>query len=120
MRVVDNKWMDHIDAMDVLKRGIGLKAYGNEDPVVAYKKEGFEMFDNMVERIQEDTVAMLVRVNVQKAPQQVEQKVEMVAVGSDGVVSKPATTQAKNDKVGRNDLCPCGSGKKYKACCGKE
>ena len=120
LRVVDNKWMDHIDAMDVLKRGIGLKAYGNEDPVVAYKKEGFEMFDNMVERIQEETVGMLVRVNVQKAPQQEERKVEMVAVGSDGVVSKPATAQAKSDKVGRNDLCPCGSGKKYKSCCGKE
>ncbi len=69
LRVVDNKWMDHIDAMDMLRHGIGLKAYGNEDPVIAYKKEGFEMFDDMVSRIQEETVTLLMHVNIERAPQ---------------------------------------------------
>ena len=117
LRVVDNKWMDHIDQMDVLRRGIGLKAYGNEDPVIAYKREGFEMFDDMIASIHHETVALLMHVNIEKAPAREPAKpVQMVAVGSNGP-EKPAPVQSKREP-GRNDLCPCGSGKKYKACCG--
>ena len=119
LRVVDTMWMDHIDQMDFLRRGIGLKAYGNQDPVIAYKKEGFEMFDHMIERIQEDTVAMLMRVNVERAPQREEQKVQLVQSGGSEGAKAPKAEQATSDKVGRNDLCPCGSGLKYKNCCGK-
>jgi len=116
LRVVDNKWMDHIDQMDFLKRGISLKAYGNQDPVIAYKKEGFEMFDNMINRIHEETVAMLMRVNIEKAPQREERKIQMVTNAGG---SAPKAEQATSDKIGRNDQCPCGSGLKYKQCCGK-
>ena len=119
LKVVDNKWMDHIDAMDNLRRGIGLQAYGQRDPVVAYKQEGFEMFDDMIARIQEETVALLMRVNVEQAPKREGQNLELV-VTSNG---DRQTRQAKqpsvnaNKNVGRNDPCPCGSGKKYKNCC---
>ena len=117
LRVVDNKWMDHIDQMDVLRRGIGLKAYGNEDPVIAYKREGFEMFDAMVESIRHETVSLLMHVNIEKAPVREDVKPQqMIAVGSNGP-EKPAPAHAAKEP-GRNDLCPCGSGKKYKACCG--
>ncbi len=119
LKVVDNKWMDHIDAMDSLRRGIGLQAYGQRDPVVAYKQEGFEMFDDMIARIQEETVALLMRVNVEQAPKREGQNLELV-VTSNG---DRQTRQAKqpsvnaNKNIGRNDPCPCGSGKKYKNCC---
>ena len=118
LKVVDNKWMDHIDAMDALRRGIGLKAYGQQDPVVAYKKEGFEMFDNMVGRIQEETVALMMRVNIEHAPKREEQKVELVASSGDSQ-TRTANVPDRNATrdVGRNDPCPCGSGKKYKNCC---
>ncbi len=122
LRAVDNKWMDHIDAMDALRQGIGLKAYGNQDPIIAYKKEGFAMFDEMVENIQEMAVSMLMRVNIERAPTRQENKVEMTAVSGENQQKEathkkaPAATKVS---VGRNDPCPCGSGKKYKNCCGK-
>lgn len=117
LRVVDNKWMDHIDQMDVLRRGIGLKAYGNEDPVIAYKREGFEMFDDMISSIHRETVSLLMHVNIEKAPvRQTVKPVQMVAVGSNGPEKSAPAHSAK--EPGRNDPCPCGSGKKYKACCG--
>ncbi len=118
LKVVDNKWMDHIDAMDSLRRGIGLKAYGQQDPVVAYKQEGFQMFDDMIERIQEETVALLMRVNVESAPKREGQNLDLVVSsgGENKKAAKEPTVNAKKD-VGRNDPCPCGSGKKYKNCC---
>ncbi len=116
LKVVDRQWMDHIDAMDALRRGIGLKAYGQQDPVIAYKQEGFAMFDDMIGRIHEDTVALLMRVNVERAPKREGQNLDLV-VSSGG--SKQAKAPQVNEKknVGRNDACPCGSGKKYKNCC---
>lgn len=118
LKVVDNKWMDHIDAMDALRRGVGLKAYGQQDPVTAYKQEGFQMFDDMIARIQEETVALLMRVNVQSAPKREGQNLDLV-VSSGGENKKAAKAPVQNVKkdVGRNDPCPCGSGKKYKNCC---
>lgn len=118
LKVVDSKWMDHIDAMDALRRGIGLKAYGQQDPVIAYKKEGFEMFDDMVGRIREETVALMMRVNIEHAPKREENKVEIVATsGGDGTSRVANTPVTKAQTAGRNDPCPCGSGKKYKNCC---
>ncbi len=119
LRVVDNKWMDHIDAMDALRRGIGLKAYGQQDPVIAYKREGFEMFDDMIDRIQEETVALMMRVNIENAPKREQARVEIVSTSAGGATEKTNKTVV-NDKrkdLGRNDPCPCGSGKKYKNCC---
>ena len=123
LRVVDRKWMDHIDNMDALKSGIGLKAYGQQDPVIAYRQEGFEMFDEMIEKIHEEVVAMLMHINVEYPPEPPKkQEVEMIAShgGEVGGEEKKPDVTPKNKQVGRNDPCPCGSGKKYKNCCGKE
>ena len=119
LKVVDTKWMAHIDDMEELKKGIGLRAYGQKNPVVEYRYEGFDMFDAMVEAIREDTVRMMftVQVTSDKEPpkrEQVAKPDEPNAGSSDGSV--PA--QRTSHKVGRNDPCPCGSGKKYKKCCG--
>ncbi len=118
LKVVDTKWMAHIDDMDELKRGIGLRAYGQKNPVVEYRHEGFEMFDAMVESIREDTVRLLltVKVNV-NAPIKREQvaKPDAPNVGGDGSFVHRRTS---NKKLGENELCSCGSGKKYKKCCG--
>ncbi len=119
LRVVDEYWMDNIDAMDDLKQGIGLRAYGQHDPVVAYKEEGYEMFQAMIQAIREETVRRMFLVQVR--PQQ-EVKREKVAkeTGSSAAgqpASKPAPIRNKAKKVGPNDPCPCGSGKKYKKCC---
>ncbi len=123
LRVVDQKWMDHIDNMDALKSGIGLKAYGQQDPVIAYQKEGFEMFDEMIEHIHEDVVSMLVHVNVEYPPEPPKQQTELIeSHGGDSQersVNQPEVKPA-SARVGRNDPCPCGSGKKYKNCCGKD
>mgnify|MGYP004659647057 CR=1 FL=1 len=119
LRAVDFRWMDHIDQMDVLRKEIGLQAYGNHDPVIAYKKEGFELFEHMNANIQSDTVSMLMHVNIEKAPEREERKVELVMSGGGERAKAPKAEQAVSDKIGRNDPCPCGSGKKYKNCCGK-
>ena len=116
LRVVDMHWMDHIDQMSILKNEIGLRQYGQQDPIVAYKKEGFELFDVMVEEIQEDVCRIVLNSTItveRRAPVQPEYKpVEVIENGPVG--------QAKSEKTtGRNDPCPCGSGKKYKNCCGK-
>lgn len=113
LRMVDEKWMDHLDAMDQLREGIGLRAYGQKDPLIEYKFESFQMFQNMVDAIQDDVVRYVFRVNVVQAPQQrqtVENKYQ-----EEG----PAQPVRRENKVGRNAPCPCGSGKKYKKCCGK-
>lgn len=114
LQVVDKKWMDHIDLMDQLRQGIGLRAYGHEDPVRAYQNEGFEMFEQMIQSIQEDTVRYLF--NVQRS-NKVQRK--RVATPLEGNSKGSSKTVVKKKKIGRNDPCPCGSGKKYKKCCGR-
>ena len=118
LKVVDTKWMAHIDDMEELKKGIGLRSYGQKNPVIEYRYEGFEMFDAMVEAIREDTIRMLLTVRLQRneAPEreQVAKPDAPNAGAGDGSFSEPARAQ---HKVGDNDPCPCGSGKKYKKCC---
>lgn len=117
LKVVDTKWMAHIDDMEELKKGISLRSYGQKNPVIEYRYEGFEMFDAMVESIREDTIRMLLTVKLQQnqAPQreQVAKPDAPNAGSGDGSFSG----SAKSDKIGDNDPCPCGSGKKYKKCC---
>jgi len=117
LRVVDEKWMDHIDAMDQLRQGIGLRAYGQRDPVIEYKFEGFEMFEEMIKNIQEDAVRIILRMRVDREKALERKKVAEPVAATHG--SGPKTPAVRsNSKVGRNDPCPCGSGKKYKKCCG--
>ncbi len=153
LRVVDNKWMDHIDAMDQLKSGIGLRAMGQQDPAAAYASEGFDMFEEMIQDIKEDTVRFCYNVTVQTGTER-KQVITVGAARKDDFVDrggqtgsgvqraaaeqgmaagqgmpaqrqvperekKPETFRREMPKVGRNDPCPCGSGKKYKNCCGK-
>ncbi len=117
LRSVDNKWMDHIDDMDQLRNGINLRAYAQHDPVIEYKLEGYNMFEEMIAAIGEETIKLLFRVRMDAPPERkmVAEPVEASLAGESE--KKPAK---KTDKVGRNDLCPCGSGKKYKKCCGAE
>ena len=118
LKVVDTKWMDHIDAMEELKRGIYLRSYAQRDPVVEYRIEGFAMFDEMIAAIREDTARLVLTVKVRiEEPLEREQvmKPDAENAGSHTTVKKSAS-----EKVGRNDPCPCGSGKKYKNCCGRD
>ena len=115
LKVVDSKWMNHIDDMDELKKGITLRSYGQKNPVVEYRMEGFEMFDAMIEAIREDTVRMLFTIQVRKEGEQM-QAPKREQVLNEG--PKHHTLQRRVNKVGPNDPCPCGSGKKYKKCCG--
>ncbi len=115
LKNVDMKWMDHIDAMADLKQGIYLRSYAQHDPVVEYRIEGFDMFDQMIEAIREDTVKMLLTVRVQAQPKREQVAVPSESYGDGSAPSSPV----KKKKIGRNDPCPCGSGKKYKHCCGK-
>ena len=118
LKNVDTKWMDHIDAMTELRNGIGLRAYGQHDPVVEYKREGFDMFDAMIDAIREDTVRMifLAQVRTREEPKREQVAKETAAAGSSDGTTKPAPKRV-GKKVGMNDPCPCGSGKKYKKCC---
>ncbi|MDL2236925.1 preprotein translocase subunit SecA [Christensenellaceae bacterium OttesenSCG-928-K19] len=137
LRVVDSKWMDHIDAMDQFRRGIGLRALGQRNPITEYRMEGFEMFDTMVDSIRQETIYMLYHIKVQSKVEQNEVKDVSANIDADGnpiategpqtrramqananTGEKPAPARAEK-KVGRNEPCPCGSGKKYKNCCGK-
>ncbi len=111
---VDRKWIDHIDNMDKLKRGISLRGFANEDPINAFKREGLEMFEEMIESIQTDTVFMLLKMELRKEPVKQVKSVDLHANIND---KKTVTVKGE---PGRNDLCPCGSGKKYKACCGRK
>ena len=116
LRVVDEYWMDHIDAMDDLKQGIGLRAYGQHDPVVAYKAEGYEMFEAMITAIREETIRRVFLTQVRPSQEVKRQKVaKETATSSDGSVKQQPVRASK--KAGPNDPCPCGSGKKYKKCC---
>ncbi|MBS5480079.1 MAG: preprotein translocase subunit SecA [Clostridiales bacterium] len=123
LKTVDRYWMDHIDNMDELRRGIHLRAYGQKDPVVLYRMEGFDMFDGMIAAIREDTARLMLTVQVRT---QEEPKREQVAkptstsAGTDGSAKPRTVRKTVAQKVGRNDPCPCGSGKKYKKCCGRD
>ena len=118
LRVVDEYWMDNIDAMEDLKQGIGLRAYGQHDPVIAYKEEGYEMFQAMITAIREETVRRMFLVRLNPTSEVKREKVakETGASGSPESAAKPQPIR-KAHKVGPNDPCPCGSGKKYKKCC---
>jgi len=120
LQTVDRYWMDHIDNMDELRRGIHLRAIGQHDPVVVYRNEGFEMFEHMVDAIREDTARAVLTVQL-RSQQEPERKQVAKITGTsagDGSDKKQPTRKTAADKVGRNDPCPCGSGKKYKKCCG--
>ncbi len=118
LKVVDTKWMTHIDDMDELKKGIGLRAFGQKNPVIEYRYEGFEMFDAMVESIREDTVRMLLTVKLQKNAMPQREQVQKPDAPNAGSGDGSFDEQARSRKIGDNDPCPCGSGKKYKKCCG--
>jgi preprotein translocase subunit SecA len=140
LQVVDGQWKDHLLAMDHLKEGIGLRGYGQKDPLIEYKREGFAMFEAMVERIKAQTIEYLYRVQVAPEEARAFAEVQAAPVGEDGAGDRPlraqpgappraaerslrpatATAPIKvvGKKIGRNDLCPCGSGRKYKKCCG--
>ncbi len=116
---VDRRWMDHIDAMDQLRDGIGLRAYGHKDPIVEYKIEGFNMFEEMSRLIQEDTLRRLYMAVLVKPPERKEAATPVAATHGGSATASPKQPVKAGDKVGRNAPCPCGSGKKYKECCGK-
>ncbi|MGN1332158.1 MAG: preprotein translocase subunit SecA [Lachnospiraceae bacterium] len=118
LKVIDKKWMDHIDDMDQLRQGIGLQAYGQKDPLVEYKMSGYEMFDSMTANIQEDTVKLLLHVRVEQKVER-EQVAKVTGTNKDDSVGK-APVKREEAKVYPNDPCPCGSGKKYKQCCGRK
>ena len=117
LKNIDTKWIDHIDAMDQLKKGISLRGYGNVDPVIEYKKEGFEMFEDMTAAIQDDTVTILLKAELKKIPVLKQEEKRDFTTNQEGGDPSLARRKAKQE-IGRNDPCPCGSGKKYKNCCG--
>ena len=124
LQTVDNLWKDHLLSMDHLKEGIGLRGYAQQNPLLVYKKEGFEMFQDLIERIKEETLGILFRIQLAEpaslSEMQKKQDQEMVfSGGGDGAPPKKKPVRRSNEKVGRNDPCPCGSGKKYKKCCGR-
>ena len=118
LRMVDTKWMDHIDAMDQLKQGIGLRAMGQQDPVRAYQVEGFDMFEEMIESIQEDTIKNLYHLERSEDLER-ERVAEPTSTNMSDDEAQSKKPVVVKDRVGRNDPCPCGSGKKYKKCCGQ-
>ena len=120
LRCVDMHWMDHIDAMDEFKRSVGLRAYGQKDPVVVFRQESYDMFDDMTCSIREATVRTVLNARVRTEEEVKREKVaEITGVSGSGDGSeKGRTVRNKDKKVGPNDPCPCGSGKKYKKCCG--
>ena len=118
LKVIDRKWMDHIDDMDQLRQGISLQAYGQKDPLVEYKMSGYDMFDAMTANIQEDTVKLLLHVKVEQKVER-EQVAKVTGTNKDDSLAKAPVKRAET-KVYPNDPCPCGSGKKYKQCCGRK
>ena len=118
LQVVDKKWIDHIDAMDKLKRGISLRGYAHEDPVIAYKKEGLDMFEEMTASIQDEVALLLLKSEIKRKEKEEEKPADLVASGGSlGTESRGPIV--KTSTIGRNDPCPCGSGKKFKNCCGR-
>ena len=118
LKVIDRKWMDHIDDMDQLRQGIGLQAYGQKDPLVEYKMSGFEMFDEMLSGIQEDTLRLIFHVRVEEKVER-EEVAKVTGTNKDDTVAN-APKKRTEEKIYPNDPCPCGSGKKYKQCCGRK
>jgi preprotein translocase subunit SecA len=118
LKVIDRKWMDHIDDMEQLRQGIGLQAYGQRDPLVEYKMSGYDMFDEMTQNIKEETVRMLLHIKVEQKVER-EQVAKVTGTNKDDSLAKAPAKRA-NVKVYPNDPCPCGSGKKYKQCCGRK
>ena len=118
LKVIDRKWMDHIDDMEQLRQGIGLQAYGQRDPKVEYKMSAFDMFDNMITSIQQDTIRLLYHVRIEQKVER-EQVAQVTGTNKDESTQKGPVRRAQ-DKVYPNDPCPCGSGKKYKQCCGRK
>ena len=122
LQSLDNRWKDHLLSMDHLKEGIGLRGYAQQNPLITYKREAFEMFSDMVERIKEETLMILFRIriesqeNIETLMQPEEQ--DFTLSHGDMDESKKEPVKRKEGKVGRNSPCPCGSGKKYKKCCG--
>ena len=114
LRVIDQNWMNHINNMEHLKEGVGLRGYANEDPLQAYIKEGYAIFDEMMNKISEETSQYLLKAEVRQNIERKEVAKPIINNKSDGTTKK-----TKKEKIGRNDPCPCGSGKKYKQCCGK-
>ena len=119
LKCIDSKWMDHIDDMEILRQGIGLAAYGQRDPVVEYKMSAFDMFNEMITSIQEDTLRMLYHVHVEQKIER-EQVAKVTGTNKDDSAGPKKAVQRKEIKVYPNDPCPCGSGKKYKQCCGRK
>ena len=116
LKVTDSRWMDHIDDMDQLRQGIGLQSYGQRDPVVEYRLQGYDMFNDMTESIREETVKMLMHVRIEQKVER-EQVAEVTGTNKDDSANAPVVR--KSEKISRNAPCPCGSGKKYKHCCGR-
>ena len=117
LKVIDRKWMDHIDDMEQLKQGIGLQAFGQRDPKIEYRLSGYDMFDEMTKAISEDTVKLLMHVRIEQKVER-EQVAKVTGTNKDEAVKGPVKRTA--EKVYPNDPCPCGSGKKYKQCCGRK
>ena len=118
LKVIDRKWMDHIDDMEQLRQGVGLQAYGQRDPLVEYKLSGYEMFDEMTQNIKEETVRVLFHVRVEQKVER-EEVAKVTGTNKDDSAVK-APVRRENAKIYPNDPCPCGSGKKYKQCCGRK
>ena len=116
LKVIDNKWMSHLDDMDALREGIGLQAYGQRDPVVEYKMQGYELYEAMMAAIQEETVRILFHIRVE---QKVERESAAKVTGTNKDATPVAPKKREEQKIYPNDPCPCGSGKKYKQCCGR-
>ncbi|MCD7868939.1 MAG: SEC-C domain-containing protein, partial [Clostridiales bacterium] len=119
LKCIDSKWMDHIDDMEMLRQGIGLTAYGQRDPVVEYKMSAYDMFSDMTESIQQNTVRMLYHVRVEQKVER-EQVAKVTGTNKDDSAGPKKPVQRKETKIYPNDPCPCGSGKKYKQCCGRK
>ena len=115
LKNIDTKWIDHIDSMDQLRKGISLRGYGNVDPVIEYKKEGFEMFEDLTAAIQDDTITLLLKAELRRAPVERPEMPKDMQTNQTG----PVAPRKAKQEIGRNDSCPCGSGLKYKNCCGK-
>ena len=120
LRVIDMKWMDHIDAMDHMRQGIGLHAYAQRDPLIEYKFASYDMFDALSNEIQEETVKVLSHIKI-VTEEDIERKevAKPISTNKDDSLKKKGVVKSEEEKIGRNDPCPCGSGKKYKQCCGK-
>ena len=115
LKVVDKHWMDHIDAMEELKRGMYLRGYAQRNPVEEYRFEGFAMFDEMIAAIREETIRLILTI-----PIRIERPIQREQVLKPDAPNAGTTVRNTEKKIGRNDPCPCGSGKKYKNCCGKD